>query len=103
MKMHCRSAYVIAEIDVKDQEAYAKEYLPAARKALIDGGAKYLAAGGKTASIQGDPPKARVVVLAFENFDKALAMSNSPAFIDANKNVDQYAKIRSFAVEGVSQ
>ena|SRR5271156_4160298 len=31
-----------------------KEYLSVVRKAFLDGGAKYLAGGGKTASFQGD-------------------------------------------------
>jgi uncharacterized protein (DUF1330 family) len=96
-------AYLIAEIDVTDRDGYMKEYLPVVRKALQDGGGKYIAAGGKTASFQGDPPKGRIVVIAFESLDKAQATADSQAFKDANKNVDKYAKVRSFAVEGVPQ
>jgi uncharacterized protein (DUF1330 family) len=96
-------AYVIAEIEVTDQDRYVKEYLPVVRKALVDAGAKYLAAGGKTASLQGDPPRSRVVVIAFENFEKAQAAFASQAFKDADKDVYKYAKVRSFAVEGISQ
>jgi hypothetical protein len=50
-------AYVIAEIDVANQEGYAKEYLPAGSKAMLDGGAKYLARGTRTAAFKGEPPK----------------------------------------------
>ena len=35
-------AYVVAEIDVMNQEGYAKEYLSPSSKALLDNGAKYL-------------------------------------------------------------
>jgi hypothetical protein len=40
-------AYVISEIDVTNADAYAKEYVPLANKALADSGQKRLASGGK--------------------------------------------------------
>src|ERR1035437_8701125 len=43
-------AYVISEIDVTDKDAYAKEYVPLAVKALKESGQKQLAAGGRTAA-----------------------------------------------------
>ena len=55
-------AYVIAEIDVANQDGYVKEYLQPAEKAVLAGGATYLARGSKTASIKGEPPK-RIVLL----------------------------------------
>jgi uncharacterized protein (DUF1330 family) len=94
-------AYVIAEIDVTNQEGYAKEYLPAGSKAVLDGGAKYLARGTRTAAFKGEPPK-RIVLLTFENFDRAQATFASPAFMEAAKIGEKYAKFRIYAVEGVS-
>jgi uncharacterized protein (DUF1330 family) len=94
-------AYVIAEIDVTNQESYAKEYLPAGSKAVLDGGAKYLARGTRTAAFKGEPPK-RIVLLTFENFDRAQATFASPAFMEAAKIGEKYAKFRIYAVEGVS-
>ena len=92
-------AYVVAEIDVMNQEAYAKEYLPPSSKALLDNGAKYLARGSRTVSIKGEPPK-RIVLLTFENFEKAQAAFNSPAFQAAVQIGEKYAKFRIYAVEG---
>jgi hypothetical protein len=46
-------AYVISEIEVTNAEAYAKEYVPLANKALADSGQKRLASGGKTIAIAG--------------------------------------------------
>jgi uncharacterized protein (DUF1330 family) len=92
-------AYVIAEIDVPNQDGYVKEYLPPSSKALLDNGAKYLARGSRTASIKGEQPK-RIVLLAFENFEKAQAAFNSPAFQEAAKIGEKYAKFRIYAVEG---
>ena len=92
-------AYAIAEIEVTNQDGYVKEYLPPSSKALLDNGAKYLARGSRTASIKGEPPK-RIVLLTFENFEKAQAAFNSPAFQVAAQIGEKYAKFRIYAVEG---
>ena len=93
-------AYVIAEIDVMNQDGYAKEYLPAGSKAVLAGGAKYLARGTRTAAIKGEPPK-RIVLFSFEDFDKAQATFASSAFAEAAAIGEKYAKFRIYAVEGV--
>jgi uncharacterized protein (DUF1330 family) len=95
-------AYVISEIDVTNKEAYAKEYVPLAVAALRDSGQKQLAAGGQTAAISGEPPKSRIVLSVFENIDKAKAAYTSPAYLEARKIGDKYAKLRIFVVEGVA-
>jgi uncharacterized protein (DUF1330 family) len=94
-------AYVISEIEVTNKEAYAKEYVPLAVKALRDSGQKQLAAGGQTAAISGEPPKSRIVLSVFENIDIAKAAYSSPAYLEARTIGDKYAKLRIFAVEGV--
>jgi len=95
-------AYVISEIDVADREAYAKEYVPLAVKALKESGQKQLAAGGRTAVISGEPPKSRIVLSVFENMEKARAAYASPEYLEARKIGDKYAKLRIFVVEGIS-
>ncbi|MGY4504316.1 uncharacterized protein (DUF1330 family) [Bradyrhizobium sp. GM24.11] len=95
-------AYVISEIDVSDADAYAKEYIPLANKALAETGQRRLASGGKTIALSGAPPAARVVVSAFDSIEKAQAAYTSPAYLDARKIGDKYAKLRIFAVEGLS-
>jgi len=96
-------AYVISEIDVTDKDAYAREYVPLAVKALKASGQKQLAAGGKTAAISGEPPKSRIVLSVFENMEKAQAAYTSPEYLEARKVGDKYAKLRIFVVEGVAQ
>jgi uncharacterized protein (DUF1330 family) len=96
-------AYVISEIDVTNADAYAKEYVPLASKALADSGQKRLVSGGKTISLSGAPPASRIVVSMFENLEKAKAAYSSPAYLEARKIGDQYAKLRIFAVEGIAQ
>jgi uncharacterized protein (DUF1330 family) len=62
-------AYNIAEITIKDQDGYNKEYLPLITKALTDAGGKFLVRGGKTISYEGAAPAPRVVVVQFESLD----------------------------------
>jgi len=96
-------AYVISEIDVTNPEAYAKEYLPLANKALADSGQKRLASGGRTISIAGAPPASRIVVSAFDSLDKAQAAYSSASYLEARKIGDRHARLRIFAVEGIAQ
>jgi uncharacterized protein (DUF1330 family) len=94
--------YYIAENDVTNPDAYAKEYIPRVRALSKASGGRYIAAG-KATSFEGEPPKSRVVVLAFDSMQQIEAYRNSAEFKEARKIGDKYAKFRTFAVEGVSQ
>jgi uncharacterized protein (DUF1330 family) len=96
-------AYVISEIEFTNADAYAKEYVPVANKALADSGQKRLVSGGRTISISGASPASRIVVSMFENLEKAQAAYSSPAYLEARKIGDKYGKLRIFAVEGIAQ
>ncbi|MDB5543437.1 MAG: hypothetical protein JWO64_586 [Hyphomicrobiales bacterium] len=96
-------AYVISEIELTDPDAYAKDYVPLANKALADVGQKRLASGGKTVSLAGPPPAPRIVVSMFESLEKAQAAYTSPAYLEARKIGDKYGKLRIYAVEGIAQ
>ena len=73
-------AYNVAEITIKDQDGYNKEYLPLITKALTDAGGKFIVRGGKTISYEGAAPAPRVVVVQFENLDKLQALYNSTSY-----------------------
>lgn len=98
-------AYVVIEADVKNPEGFAKEYIPLALKALKGGsyGYKVLARNGKTVTLDGEPPKKRVIINQFTDLDHAVAAYNSPEYNAARAVSRKYADIRTFAVEGVSQ
>lgn len=96
-------AFVISEIGMENPDAYAKEYVPRTNKALADSGQKRLASGGRTISLAGAPPAARVVVSEFESLEAAQKAYTSPAYLEARKIGDKYAKLRIFAVEGAAQ
>ena len=95
-------AYVIGEIDIRDEAPFDKEYVPPAAKAVVDGGGKYIVRGGRSVSFYGEPPK-RIAIMAFESLEKAEAAFRSPAYTDAKKIGDKYANFRIYAVEGLAQ
>jgi uncharacterized protein (DUF1330 family) len=66
------TAYVIAEVDVTDPEAY-KLYAAKAPGITQPAGGKYLARAGKTETLEGEPPRNRIVVIEFESMEKARA------------------------------
>ena len=96
-------AYVVVEIDVTNQDAFLKEYSPIAGKAITGGGGTYLARGGKNVAIDGEPPKARTVVIAFDSMEKAQATFASTEYREGRKIGDKYAKFRICAVEGLAK
>ena len=95
-------AYNVAEITIKDQDGYNKEYLPLVTKAITDAGGKFIVRGGKTISYEGAAPAPRVVVVRFENLDKLQTLYNSAPYKDAIAVGDKYATQRIFGVEGFS-
>jgi hypothetical protein len=49
--------YQVVEIEPSDMESYMKDYVPKAQAAIKAAGGKFLAAGGKTTTIEGEPLK----------------------------------------------
>jgi uncharacterized protein (DUF1330 family) len=79
--LHAQSkppAFVVAEIAVRDQEGYEKNFLKAAQKDISDHGGKYVAGGyKKTESLAGSEPPDRVVILQFENMDTGQGLART--------------------------
>ena len=96
-------AYAVAEIDVKDQDGYAKDFLPKAQANIKEHGGKYLGGGfNKTITMSGSPPPNRVVLLQFPDMDtlKAFAAKQTQLEADVGK---KYASFRAIGIEGVEQ
>ena len=94
-------AFVVGEIDIRNPELFAKEYVPNASKAVRDGGGKYIVNTDKSVSFYGEPPK-RIVVMTFESLERAQAAFNSAAYKEAKAVGDKYATFRVYAVEGIA-
>jgi uncharacterized protein (DUF1330 family) len=92
-------AYVITEIDVTNTEAF-KEYAPQVQPSFAPFGGRYLARGGATQSLAGDPPK-RVVVIVFEKMERAQAWYESPAYERLKAVRDRAGNAPIFIVEGL--
>src|SRR5215471_6727069 len=100
-------AYVVIEMDVLNQDAFFKEFVPVAVKTITDQGGKFLARGGKLVNIEGPGPVysevKRLTVVEFENMEKAQATFASPSYSDVKTIGNKYAKFRVVAAEGPSQ
>ena len=100
--------YFVAEIEVTNPDAYAKEYAPKAQAIIKAAGGRFLAIGGSAATtgtvtaLDGDAPK-RVVVQVWDSMEKIRAWRANPEYIELRKVGEQYAKFRSFAVDGVQE
>ena len=99
--------YYVAEIDVTNPDAYAKEYAPKAQAIIKAAGGKFLAVGGtsggaKLTAFDGEPPK-RAVVQVWDSMEKVQAWRNNPEYKEARKIGEKYAKFRSYAIEGMAQ
>ena len=95
--------YQIVEIEPSNTETYLKDYAPKAQAAIKAAGGKFVAAGGKTTTIEGEPPKPRVVIIQWDTVEKIQAYRDSAAFKDLLPLRDSLAKFRSFAVEAAPQ
>jgi uncharacterized protein (DUF1330 family) len=95
--------YLVAEIDVTDLDAYAKEYAPKVQASLEAHGGRTLAAGQEVTVIEGTPPKQRVVITVWESLEQVHAWRNSAQYKEDRKIGDKYATFRIFAVEGLPQ
>ena len=94
-------AYLIAETEVTDRPAFQKyaEKVPETL-APFRGSFHYVVRGGKTQTLEGQPPKG-IVVIAFDSTEKDLAWYNSPAY-EAIKPLRQGASVgRLYLAEGL--
>jgi uncharacterized protein (DUF1330 family) len=99
--------YYVSEIDVRDTDAYAKDYAPKAQTIIKAAGGRIVAVGGNLArtvtAFEGEAPK-RVTIQIWDSVDKIKAWRASPEFAEARKIGEKYATFkRGFAVEGVPQ
>jgi len=95
--------YVLAEIDVKDQDGYTKNFLPKAQANIEEFGGKRIAGGfNKTISVVGAPPPNRVVLIQFSDMDtlKAFEVKEKQNVADVGS---KYASFRVIGIEGVEQ
>jgi uncharacterized protein (DUF1330 family) len=93
--------YQVTEIDAPNLESYLRDYAPKAQAAIQAAGGKYLVAGGKTTTIEGEPPKSRITIQQWDSVEKIKAFRDSAAYKDLQPLRDKLAKFRTYA--GIAQ
>jgi uncharacterized protein (DUF1330 family) len=93
------SAYMIADITVRDAELYV-QYIAAAQPIVAAFGGRYLARGGPVITVAGDWTPERVVVIEFPNIDKLRECFASPEYRRVALLRERSTTGRAIAVEG---
>jgi uncharacterized protein (DUF1330 family) len=93
-------AYIIVEIEITDPVGY-EEYKKRAAATVEQYGGKYVARGGACETLEGDWKPKRIVVLQFDNMERAKAWLNSPEYIEPRKQRHRTAKTRMILAEGL--
>lgn len=93
--------YVIAEVEVTDPAAMNK-YGEKVPETLAPFNHHYVVLSHKIQSLEGDPPKGGVVIIAFDSAEKAREWYDSPAYAAVRPIRQSAAKSRIFIVEGVA-
>jgi uncharacterized protein (DUF1330 family) len=95
--------YYIAQNDVSNPEAYVKEFASKVPPGVTAAGGRFLVRGGTVTAVDGDAPKARVVVQVYDSMEKFRAWYDSPDYQALRKIGTKYATFHTFVVEGAPQ
>jgi uncharacterized protein (DUF1330 family) len=76
--------YVIAQISVKDPDAY-REYVAAVTPIVAKFGGEYLIRGGRSETVEGTAPGTRTVVIRFPSYQAARDWYFSDDYADTKK------------------
>jgi uncharacterized protein (DUF1330 family) len=92
--------YVIAQIDVHDDDAYEayRRAVPAIIQAF---GGRYLARGGRTEALEGPATPGRTVILAFPDEDAYRRFFGSAQYAPYKALRNRVAESRVFTVQGL--
>jgi len=93
-------AYIIVEIEITDPVGY-EQYKKQAGATVEQYGGKYVVRGGSCETLEGDWNPHRIVVLQFENIERAKAWLDSAEYAEPRKMRQRTARTRMILVEGV--
>ena len=94
------AAYIIARINVTDQDQY-KKYIKVTPGIIAKYDGRFIVRGGETVTLEGPEEKWRIVVVEFPDLAKAKEFYYSPEYTDAKKIREGAALAQFFAVSGV--
>jgi uncharacterized protein (DUF1330 family) len=93
-------AYVVADIEVLDAEAY-EDYKRLSTAAVETYHGRWLVRGGEVEELEGDWRPHRIVVLEFDDADAARRWYDSPEYAEARAVRQRAARSSMLLVEGV--
>jgi uncharacterized protein (DUF1330 family) len=93
-------AYVVADIEVLDAEAY-EDYKRLSSAAVDQHGGRWLVRGGDVTVLEGDRQPHRTVVLEFDDAEAARRWYDSPEYAEARAVRQRAARSSLVIVEGV--
>jgi uncharacterized protein (DUF1330 family) len=96
-----RPTYYISEFELTDPEGI-KPYSARVESTFVPFSGRYIVRGGNPQSLEGDAPKGRFVVIAFDSVEQAQAWYNSPAYAEIRPIRHNSAKSRVMILEGIA-
>jgi uncharacterized protein (DUF1330 family) len=94
--------YVVNEIDVIDPGAF-KTYAEREGALIKSFGGRFLARGGETQVIAGEPARQRTTMYVFDDIDQANAWRDAPEQKELAAIRDKSSRFRSLAIEGCGE
>ena len=93
-------AYVIAEVDVTDPQAY-EQYKVLSTQAIVEAGGEGLVRGGPVHPVEGEWTPSRIVVIAFASVAHARQFYDGERYRQARQARTHAARMRLIIAEGV--
>lgn len=94
-----KKGYIIAQVDVTNAAQYA-EYAKLTPALVEKAGGRFVARGGRTATLEGPAAPGRVVIIEFPSFERAQEFYNSPGYVAVRKLRAGAATAQFVVVEG---
>jgi len=93
----------VNEIDVTNEAAFVKEYLPLVRARIVKSGGKAIVGTYKVIALEGTAPK-RVAIQMWDSMEQAQAWHNSADYKAARAVGNKYGtSFHGYAVEGIAK
>ncbi|UCF38534.1 MAG: DUF1330 domain-containing protein [Acidobacteriota bacterium] len=96
------AGYLIVRVNVTDWEQYRK-YTDVTPGVIAKYGGRFIVRGGRTQCLEGPDESARIVVVEFPSFKKAVECYNSPEYSAAKAIRMGAASAQFLAVEGAEE
>ena len=95
--------YTVNEIDVTNEAAFVKEYLPLVRASIVKSGGNAIVGTYKVIALEGTAPK-RVAIQMWDSMEQAEAWHNSADYKAARAVGNKYGtSFHGYAVEGIAK